>query len=267
MIDRVTTELMHTELDGTNTAEQSERLRTRLAENADARAFFEDLKKLFHRLQSQPVLQPPPNLFQRIVDAIPFGSAYWSGKQESRNNIFFWLRGLAARPQLAYAATFALGLMIGASAFLFRGYDGKGGDGVSSSLDITHLSGTMGNVEQTENLAVIGGLDIDLETVSGTVRLLRSDTSLLADVLLDSERPIEWILAFDSTAMTVAGFQRLAGESGVFVTESAVSSRQVGRAHYVLRFDAGGDLSAPALELYDSGQLILKKKLTIESKN
>ncbi len=72
MIDERTVELIHREIDGLNTPEETSMLRSRLPEDPEAQELYEDLVKLGAILKTVAPAEPPGYLKTSILNTIPF---------------------------------------------------------------------------------------------------------------------------------------------------------------------------------------------------
>ncbi len=70
MIDRKTIALINGEVDGENSAEESETLRKILAQDPEAKKLLEDLKKLERNISSISSVDPPASLKQSVMRAV-----------------------------------------------------------------------------------------------------------------------------------------------------------------------------------------------------
>lgn len=257
------TELIHGETDGTNSAADSAELRERLAADPAARAEFESMQRLNEGLGRVPAAEPPSHLFHRIIDAIPFGRAPWSGRHSGAHahadagGIGTWLAGLLPRPRMRVLATFATGLVCGA-LLLWVAVDGRG---VDQSLDISHVYGTMRAIEANDGFEVIGTAGIDADRVHGEIRLHESDRKLLAEISLDAAEDIEWVLTYGAADVDFEGYRQVAGNTArVELAGGTMTVKGAGR--YLLFFtERSVPLQPMRIEIFSSGNLLYQKDL------
>lgn len=112
-------ELVHGELDGTNTAEERSELKKLLETDESAKAYFDETETFFGTLDSVSEVEPPPGLKERImasIDVRPATAALPSkGLFESLKELF---EPVLRRPAWAVSYAFAAGLIVGIAALL-----------------------------------------------------------------------------------------------------------------------------------------------------
>jgi hypothetical protein len=110
MIDRKTIALINGEVDGTNSAEESETLRRTLAQDPEARNLLSDLKKLERSLHSIPSVEPPEGLKWSVMRHI--GARRVSSRpSERRFGLIDFLFPTRSLPRLGFA--FSGGVLAG----------------------------------------------------------------------------------------------------------------------------------------------------------
>src|SRR6266511_3898713 len=71
MLHRDQIELIHREIDGVNTPDESAAFRSLIQENPEARALEAELRQVTAHFERWEEREPPPHLKQAILDALP----------------------------------------------------------------------------------------------------------------------------------------------------------------------------------------------------
>ena len=71
MLTQYQIELIHREIDGANTPEESAALRSLIESDAEARSLYADLRHVIRLFDLAGETEPPPHLRQAILDALP----------------------------------------------------------------------------------------------------------------------------------------------------------------------------------------------------
>ena len=133
MIDERHLELIHGEIDGENSAEESRELHQALDSSTECRALYEDLRRVADLLQDAKPVEPPRQLRARIVDALvdalPARAAA-AGTRPCRS-------GMAVHAHARIRRAFAMGLLVAFGAVSVQRWAGD------ADLDISQLAGTM----------------------------------------------------------------------------------------------------------------------------
>ena len=176
MIEERHIELIHAELDGELTAEQRAELSRLLLANPEARAFRDQLSRLFGELAKLEDAAPPAELSASVLGAlrIPAGP----GPSQIRGRAWY------AAPAFRYAAVFVGGLL--ASALLF-------GSGArhAAGPDLSELVGTIGGQHAAGRGAPIDRVELDLAQVNGAVNSYQLEGQLVVELDLKASEPIE----------------------------------------------------------------------------
>lgn len=166
MVDKQILALLNQEVDGTNSANESARVRNILRRDDEARRMFEELQQLSSTLRSVPTVDPPRSLKPRILNTLPRPAA-------GRPRVPMFWNELLRMPSIRTAFTFAGGAVAGILVFvLFTG----------TPDDSSGLAGTIGRPEVR-----VGATDVDLPGLRGTLwtersnGLLRVNGSLTGD--------------------------------------------------------------------------------------
>ena len=108
MIEQKYIEWIHKELDGLNTPQESEKLKTFLSNHPEAQDYYHHLLKMNESLQQIGIIEPSPNVKKSILNAIDW-------KKYSVNDSKNPFLQFSAFKQLnfKYATIFVFGLVLG----------------------------------------------------------------------------------------------------------------------------------------------------------
>jgi len=256
MIDQKHIDLMNTEIDGVNTDEQSRELAAFLESNEEAREYFDGLRATARTINSIRNVDAPASLYHRVMSRITRPAEHAHGAHasyESRGGVGDWLRGLFARPQLRLATSFAVGLAIGVTIYAVITDDGS----FRQPLDLSEFAGTMATLDSRNGLDQIADLDVSLAGVSGYVRLHQTGETVIADVALESDRPIQWVLSYDAAEVTLDGFRHLGRPGDFSSTTSETRATLNGENRYVLLFKESAGVPSPmTLRIYSDDKVV-----------
>jgi hypothetical protein len=204
MIDKRHLELIQGEIDGENSAADSEALRQELASNPEYRAIYDDLKRVSGFLQQAKPVEPPAGLREQIIRAV--APARLAGPARHRPDPVpagsGWLSWLNPR----YAAAFAMGLLVAFGAVSLQKFsDGAG-------MDTTQLVGTMARPAGSES-APGNHIKLALDGLAGSVNLDRQGPYLVVEFDLDSARTAEMVAVFEGAGTGFSGLVQRRGEA------------------------------------------------------
>lgn len=219
-------ELIHQEVDGGNSPEESRTLQAFLADHAEARALLDDLRRLDGILGRVDQVEPPPGLKASILAALPeeapavapvaaparpaVRSSSWGSLRETLAAFF------APRPMLAFAYTFALGALVGIGVFTLAGR----GDVVPSS----DLVGAIGVGDDALQEA---GVAFRAEGFEGAVASSRRESAYVLTFNVDADEATDLQISYDPSVWSMMGYRAYSGESGpdVDIREGRVTIR------------------------------------------
>lgn len=267
MSDSRISDLINGEIDGTNTAAESDELRGLLQENPVAKKEFENLRRIVHAMESRGLEPVPEGHIERILAAIPYrtrGGSTAGVPADPGGGWFAWLSGALGRPGLRLAGSFAAGAVVGAVVWV--GWSGGGRQRVDYPLDNSTVSGTMKSIEQTEGFARVGDLGIQAGNVTGAFQLLENEpgSALLAELTLSSPTPVEWVVDYDGAGVSFEGFRRFDGGDGV-VAAGGTQTRatHVGDGRYILFFSTRTRPTQPmTVRIFSAGELLFEQAVS-----
>src|SRR5690554_286137 len=246
--------LIHRELDDENSAEDSRRLQNLLREQPDLQRVFDELSEVDATLKASDAVEPPVWLKRSIMDALP--------ERGSSRSVFAGLKELIgtlwqpvhARPALAYAYTFAIGLAVGLAVFAIALKDAPATE--------EHLYGTLADRDALARLEPSGRVDIQLPEVAGTAELMSSRDLFTIELLMQSDEPVELRLVPDP-ALELRGITRTSDSpSDMRVDADAVQVEIEGAQSYTVLFDRVDAGSAGVrLQIYRDGRLLHEELL------
>lgn len=182
------TELMNMEIDGTNTAADSQRLQEYLAECPEAADRFQELRQAVEVFDELPSLDPPANLRQRILDAVDAlsdpGSTTQAVPSGTRSSwLYAFWRDLRHQPRyrLAFTTGFAISLLLAAVAWQLTAHIGPIVPGDLRGALVRQVEFDRGSRGNT--------VVVDAGGVATTVQFNRAGSRILVQIALTSDRP------------------------------------------------------------------------------
>jgi anti-sigma factor RsiW len=223
-------ELMHRELDGANSPEESAALRSHLAANEDARRQFDELGRVVRMFADAGDVNPPASMEARIIDAI---AARHALVERERG---FFLDFLSPRRKIAYA--FATGIAVGIIVFIIVYQALNGGN----QLDVRDLYGTLAERERAGAVIDAQSAAIAVPGLTGTAIVQYRDQAVIVSAAVDAETEVE-IEISPAGALVLRSVR--APECGPYALRGSaegVAVRVNGRCEFVAVFgDAKGE--------------------------
>ncbi len=216
MIQEKYIELMNGELDGANSPDTSRELHSYLAENPEARIYYQELREAVRIFAKVEPLEPPPGLRDDILATVDHsmatsqaaGHATAEGSVDERIGLVpAIIEGFRFRMRPSHNYAFAAGLLVGLMLFaaIWRLNPGSGAG------DIDQLYGTI--ISQVESgHGTMGELiPIDLPGIVGSAQAYYAEDKVLIRLGLSSDRPVQILFQYDER-MACEGFR--AGNPG-----------------------------------------------------
>lgn len=257
MIDPHITELMNMELDGVLSPRERAELQRYLAAEPEAGVYFDGLRKTLNAVDKWEDQEPPAHLVDRVMAVV----------QRERRFVDTGGEGLAARlrkwlfsPRWRYGAAFAGGLVVGLGVYALIGHESGPRD---DRLDVSNFWGTMKYFDHEDGFEQTEFLGVDLAEVRGRMSLHESEAILMADVALESEGEIEWVLEYDAKEVSFDGYRCFNGTRGSVVAgKTEMRVRQSGETHYLLFFTQKDRPVRPLrVRIYSGDRLLLERPL------
>jgi hypothetical protein len=247
-VDQKTIDLIHGDIDGLNSPEEQRELLRRLEASPEARQEHARMRVLCQLLDSAPACEPPQELTDSILAAIPRPAAARVAVVNTNRPRRGWM-GAA----VALAATVA-----GVAVLLVR-------VPAPEQLDVSALAGTIGRPAANAGTASLG---LDSPGISGAITAQRHERGFTIDIDLDADRPISVVADSTGVPLELAGFLPLDG-SPARVSESGGSIRVLhsGKQHYTLVLGPGSvKASSIDVMVYEGEVLIKQGRLELPSR-
>ncbi|HXV12681.1 MAG TPA: hypothetical protein VEC56_00615 [Candidatus Krumholzibacteria bacterium] len=209
MIDPKHIELMNRVLDGAATEPERADLDRILTSSPEAHAHYDHLRRLVSRLDSVPMVDPPAELYPRVVSAVD-ASGIRHARSHEEHGFWAWLRHAFAPPGLRYASTFGLGLAAGAFVLaLVR---------PGTPVDPSQVSGTLANPGATGSMPVA----VPEAGVWGSVAVVDRGPVTQVHLQVDGQGGTEWVFDVPNRAEPSQSVVLRVVKSGETVFEGAV---------------------------------------------
>ena len=255
MIAKKYLELIHGEVDGTNSQKQSAKLREYFAENHEARDLYDDLVSLSKTLSQVEEIDPSPNLKKAVLNSIRFDRF----AAEKKKNIFRMplLKPLFVRRNLQFASFFLAGLLLGVAFYSLI-------QSSTSSFENSNLYGTIIPSETADKFETGDYVEFGLESASGTAGLKYSPSTILTELDLVSREDIEIVVTFDSRDLSFSGFgEQQSVENHVTIGQDHVRFAHTGKNKYLLVFNNNAQTGTTVdLKILLAGNLIYETPLS-----
>jgi len=244
-------ELIHREIDGANTPEESAACRSLLADNAEARALDADLRQVTQVFDRMGTAEPPAHLRRAILEALPQQVPAISGWGALRDSWQSIVDGLQKRPRFALVSSLCAGVVAG-----FALYAVLAGTMVMDRSNTSGLTGTIAEPRAADRWEMLRAVPIEANGVSGRVSVKAGRTAVVVELQSRAAHRLEVRLTFPEGAYGLRGFSQLrseaepsfsAGPGLIRVTTSGANTQT-----FVL--DYGGPVSPLALSLFDNGE-------------
>ncbi len=192
-------DLMQRVLDGAATSDEATRLREFVASDADARARFTEMQRLFAMLDGVKAMEPPPAFKDGLIRIL---------RQQTRDRTAGVRGGLRAAfdairirltPRTAYV--FAAGAIAGVAFFAVLD------DQLPARLD-GGAPGAMLPLSRFEGARIVDSVDLVAAGFTGAVRTRVVEGGILAEIDCRSAESATVIVEFDGNALPVLGFEQ-----------------------------------------------------------
>lgn len=226
-------ELIHGELDGINSPEQSKELQGILAADSKAADYFRELKDLDATLKGSPMVEPPASLKADIMAEI--------GAGQSHTTITPIHVGSASRNRVSLKAVsmFAVGLAAGLACFLLFG----GGDR-PAFLNQSDLYGTIAAVKDRSVFTPVAEQELTLDGVTAEIKTHSAKGIGSATLEIETEGTVDVALSFEPNRMSFLGFGQSTGTANQFsIEDGTIHFVNSGNGRYTFLF-AGSELPA-----------------------
>jgi hypothetical protein len=245
-----TIELIHRELDGLNSREESADLVAFLSTDPEARKLHDDLVRLKSLLKTVEPAEPPRYLKNAIIGAI---QRSWA---QSTRDFFASLRLTPA-----HAFTFAGGLAVGILAFSLV----AGNAFTDHSVDLTNLYGTVMSADLVGKLPISDQKSFDRPGVHASVTLRASEALVVAELHFQSEGEVKIGLQYAADAISFKSFGQLRNApNNVSIEQNSIRINNAGENHYALVFERKSLNGFPLrYSVYRSGSIVHSEDLSV----
>lgn len=202
MIDQEYIELIHKEVDGATTPEETSRLKAFMADNIEAGRLFAELSKLTKVLVDVGQVEPPAGMKKRILDSI---QPAVKRVEPNRGPWVTIINAIHSRDVVGYACSLAAGVVIAlaAAAWFIPGMNEPG------LLNQNHLSGTILPGAIIGNLETVDTKEYNLAGVSGSLTTRNTGSLVIADLVVVSAQPVEFEIGFDPATLGFVGLSHV----------------------------------------------------------
>lgn len=249
MIEDKYIELMNQEIDGVNTAADSDELHHYLEQSPEGRRYYDELCGMTQALSQADPIDPPLGLKREILSKLRPKTSH------ARTPFFDALR---ARFRPKYAYTFAVGLLAGICLYaIFSSYSSDG-----NRLNRDSLYGTIAFESVKGSPSSTIPVEFDLAEAAGTATFTYFERAVVAQVNVRTEQQIDLLLeypdnlVFEVFKTLVSTDHDLQTENGTLrVTNRGVSDfvivfKETAKSHQTLR-----------LKVLSEGNLLFEKTI------
>jgi len=253
--------LIQAEIDGANTAADSEHVERLLATDPDLKSAYEELQTVRLAIESFSELEPPASLKASVMNAIAERApvAAPARPASSRWSALLDLVRLPRPVSLAYA--FSLGLIV---AFVVTSViappSGTGG--------LEPVGGTMVAPSLSDHV-VLAEYPFDDPSLEGGIRVAGDDSEVLVEFNWDNPGPVEVHFQVDGEILSVSGsryltrptaFQTTATDREIIVTGSGPIRQMVA----IDRFDGDSSTGSLRIQVLSNGSPALDRTVAID---
>jgi len=222
MIEEKYVELIHADVDSELPEQYRAELSRYLLANPDARALRDELRQVCRTLGQLPAVEPPPELRDSILAAIP-----------QRTVAAMPPPSIATRfPYLRVAAAFAGGLLVSAIAAQL-------GEDREAGFDVSQVVGTLASQDPVVGSAPVATIQVALDQAKGKVSLFRSATMRVVEFDLAVQQPLEVVVTHDGQEARFSGLGQAVSAGNQRYALVLEGAGQAGSA-IDIRFLAGG---------------------------
>lgn len=262
-IEPKVTDLINAEIDGRISAEDQALLDQLLAENAEAKAFHDELTQLCGALDSMPDVEPPAGLREPAMERT--GQSARSPQKPAGRGWQMLVGEFFGIAPVRYAMTFAAGVILTFTLI--------SSDQVSRQAfdDVTGLVGTMtdqANPSVSGDATVVDTMGLTLTELAGSVSLNRAGSLMILDFDLASVGPVEIVARFDNRDIWFNGFAQLESAGTSVASQlGQVTIRMEGQRRYAVYLHSTGHNAASVnLQFFSSGKLLHEGEMSLREK-
>jgi anti-sigma factor RsiW len=242
-------ELIHREIDGEMTAEESARVRELLATDDEAQRCHDELRILADHLDHVERVAPPPDLRANILRSIRRAA------RTERRIPFGGLRNLVDRLRPGHGYAFATGLAAGIALLAFVSADRMRG------LDDSLASGSLVRPAPSATAEIVDRIQLESAGTRSVVVARREAGTVWLELEVDSGEAVEIELAPGDGSWKPLGFEQSRPGAALTMRPDRVSIRHHGETRYRIAFDAAGLPSSVRVTLRSSQGATIERTL------
>lgn len=259
MTDHRLLELIHGEIDGTNSEAQAEELRRRVERDREAAVLRDAMRRVAEVLREAGAVEPPAILRPAILRAVEPGMKREDVSKRAGGWQRFLIAWLPARASgWSYACVLGVGILTGVAAHELVA-------GRTTAIQPSDLVGTM-----TGRPAVFESVDpqrieIDGASVGGSVTTHTSDGCVTIELDLDAHDTVEVLVAYEAGRLAFRGFDQQSGEvDGLHADGAGIRWTQAGPQRVALSLAArDASPSVVDIEFHVAGHLAHSERIEV----
>jgi anti-sigma factor RsiW len=202
-------ELLHREIDGANSPEESAAVRSLIESDAEARALEADLRHVTEMFDQVGTTDPPPHLRQAILDGLPRQDRATSASEGLGDLVKAVLDGFRKRPRFALASSLCVGFVAG-----FAVYAALAGSAIMDRSNSSDLTGTLLDPRAADELETVKDVAIDVPAGSGRLSVRVGPNLVVVELASDMDEAVDVLLTFPEGAYGLRGFSQSSSEVG-----------------------------------------------------
>jgi hypothetical protein len=251
--------LMHGEIDGVNSAEETRELDDFLEENSDARQYYKELRDVGRLFEEAGQVDPPEELTEKILALLPHPARKKAGRSYLEKVRSAFRPTPAMRPAFAFAAGLVVGLCLFAacSLLLFK----------AGGLDLkeprsSRIYGTIGATGDRGRLLSEQCVQLEFEQVWGGACVEHTEHAVEVHLGLSADSEIRVLLEHDEK-LHFEGYSALDdGDHTLEVNGNATSLTHSGDCDYTFVFRDERDAGSPLnLRVFSEDKLVFEKSI------
>jgi hypothetical protein len=251
-------DLLQREIDDANTPDESERLRERLAREAELEARYRALLDVERTLGKVELVEPPPNLAGDVMRQVRQRALAHGSQEGGLAGVF---ARLMQRPALALGSSLAVGLLGGVLLTSLADPAGPG------RIDEGAVSGTSLPSGRLLERRLIDEVVLEGEGFHATATTRSGAGVVVAEIAVETPRALELIVEFDGRALRPQGLEAAGGlpAGEVVVGTNQVRIRQAPGGLYLLTLAVNQPAPPPLRVRLESGDAVAAGDLATEA--
>ncbi len=259
MISEKQMELINREIDGVNSAAESEELKKIMAENPEAKAYYDSLEELSNKLGTLEDVEPSPHLTKHIMNSIPAPKTSRAEKKGFFKSLFS-VPQYVFKPQ--YASVFAGGLVFGLVLFFV----------ITSTInptgiDLGDIAGTLISRDKKQDFENANSFKIHTSEAYGRVDFKQSKELVLVEINLRTNKELELLFEFDSFDISFNSFKQFQKKNnGLAINSRYVKFTNNGDNKYLFLFNSlTQNEKTFNFKMMSQGRTVMEKSISVKS--